>query len=257
MATSVKLPTRFGVVLGVMAWVCSIPASATTWVPVTRDDPILPGEHCEVSEPASWGSYIYQWPSKWDQVFWPFVDSHGLWSCAESGFVAFIGDFEGISDDERERIANYLQANPVDAEGGLALRPLLDRLEAIYALRDKEDAFRLRLLRVLAYWHENALDDPEAARRYRGRALEGIRHALEDPDLDPPRRMEYLFVAAAYSRWLGDVPASDEFILDLDVAIDAHGSGEAVDYAQYLSELARALPRITPGSRLAPKDESD
>lgn len=40
---------------------------ATTWGEAEVADPILTGETCQVSEPASYGSYIYHWPSKYDR----------------------------------------------------------------------------------------------------------------------------------------------------------------------------------------------
>ena len=52
------------------------------------------------------GSYVYEWPEKYDQVFFPVTDGQGLWACA-SGFVGVIGDIE-LSIPEKERIEEYL-----------------------------------------------------------------------------------------------------------------------------------------------------
>jgi hypothetical protein len=51
----------------------AIPTHATTWVEAKAKDPVS-GRSIEVQEPASYGSYIYHWPGKEDQVFWPYTD---------------------------------------------------------------------------------------------------------------------------------------------------------------------------------------
>jgi hypothetical protein len=101
-----------------------ISTQATTWGETEVDDPILDGEKCSVHEPASWGGYIYRWPSKYDQVFWPLTDIHGIWFCENSGFTAFIGDFDELSDIEVGHIKELLKAEykpPVTIESKLAL----------------------------------------------------------------------------------------------------------------------------------------
>jgi hypothetical protein len=82
-------------------------AFATTWGREERPDPVIDGATCAVSEPMSWGSYIYHWPSKYDQVFFPLTDEHGIWFCRESGFTAFIGDFE-LRPEEKAALAAHL-----------------------------------------------------------------------------------------------------------------------------------------------------
>ncbi len=49
----------------------AVPAWATTFVSVKKSDPIG-GEMVTVHDVISYGSYIYDAPSKYDQVFWPF-----------------------------------------------------------------------------------------------------------------------------------------------------------------------------------------
>lgn len=47
----------------------SINSFATTWSKLEVKDPIVKRKKCSVHEPNSYGNYIYQWPSKYDQVF--------------------------------------------------------------------------------------------------------------------------------------------------------------------------------------------
>ena len=77
----------------ILFFVCiSAPCNATTWSPSTVTDPIS-GKDCQVYRVASYGSYIYQWESQYDGVYWPYVDEHWRWDCQESGYISFGSDF--------------------------------------------------------------------------------------------------------------------------------------------------------------------
>lgn len=230
-------------------------AAATTWGRTKVKDPIQPRARCEVSQPQSFGSYIYHWPEKFDQVFWPLTESNGLWFCGSSGFVAFIGDFDGLSEAEVERIRAYLRSDEGKLGKVAELPTRLDRLEQVYALRDKDAHFRTVLPRVLAFHYENALGAPERAAAYRRQALVLMREQLADSTLGTQQRLEYLFVSAAYERWFGDVTASEALVAQLDDVLGAHSEGEHADYAEYLSELKQEITQITPGGKLAPVGE--
>lgn len=62
----------------------SAPVWATTWGETDVDDPIVKDAKCTVGSPGSYGSYIYGWPSKYDQIFWPVTEESGIWFCPES-----------------------------------------------------------------------------------------------------------------------------------------------------------------------------
>lgn len=83
-----KLCILFSVVILVSQFVFVI-----IWGEVEVVDFILIGEICQVFELVSYGSYIYYWLSKYDQVFWFYIDQYGIWVCEVFGFVGLIGDF--------------------------------------------------------------------------------------------------------------------------------------------------------------------
>jgi hypothetical protein len=84
---------------------------------------------------------------------------------------------------------------------------LLQLLQESYGQRQLDREFRIRLLRVLAYYYDARLHDFDAASRFRNDALALIEEALRT-DLEEGKRLEYLFVAAAYYRELGDAEKS-------------------------------------------------
>jgi len=113
---------------------------ATTWVPETVQDPIS-GTACSVHLIASYGSYIYSWPSKYDGVYWPHTDPNDIWFCAKSGYTSFANDFEELTPKETDRIREYLAKHYVQGDGEVSALQRLALLETIYGLRDKDDAF--------------------------------------------------------------------------------------------------------------------
>jgi hypothetical protein len=224
---------------------------ATTWgEPQPVPDPVRQNAKCYVAEPASYGSYIYQWPSKYDQVFWPLVDENGLWFCQESGFTAFIGDFK-VSPGERTALINALASyEPIRKP---SLNDKLQLLQKSYDARDVDARMKIRLLRVLAYYYEADLKDFAAARAFRREALDMIEAALQTV-LPDGERLEYLFVAAVYHRELGDQQRSQAALQSLDQALQQTTDENLAGYVSYLTELKKDLDRIVPGGPLAPQD---
>lgn len=220
---------------------------ATTWAKTTIRDPLANKKTCAVHEPSSYGGYIYQWESKYDQVFWPLIDPHGIWFCKHSGFTAFIGDVKDITPAQKTAIGAWLKQN---YRGDSSIQGQLRLIEGIYALRGGDDQFRNRLLRVLARWHQS-LGNVDAANRHRRQAFDGIKLALEGKLADQ-RALEYLYLAANYSRLFGDAEASDRYLAKLSVAIAGIKDDELKGFGDYLTELAKETPSIKPGGVLDP-----
>jgi hypothetical protein len=221
---------------------------ATTWGKKHKiDDPVQPGQSCVVQKPRSYGSYIYHADSKYDLVFWPLTDARGLWHCKHSGFVSLGGDFSGISEAEQQAINQYLGSTKAKRSD---TRSLLERMEAIYQLRSKSDDFDNRLLRVLARWHQQ-LGDDNKANAYRAKALSHLIVML-DTELPLDKRMEYLYVAANYSRQLGQSSQSDAYLEALSQAIDNAESEQEISTGTYFRGLMADTLLITEGGKIEP-----
>lgn len=226
--------------------------SATTWSDVQVDDPILVGETCAVHEPMSYGGYIYSWPSKYDLVFWPFTDHGGIWFCEKSGFTAFINDFDGMSEQEITNIRDYLAANPAPDD---SIQSKLRLLENIYELRNTDKAFDNRLLRTLARWYQD-LNEIELANEYRARALADMGSLLAEA-LEKRQKLGYLYVAASYSRQLGDIAGSDSYLRQFEDMAQSVTDEESQDMVVYLTKLVSTITDIKPGGMIDPEVESN
>jgi hypothetical protein len=227
-------------------------ATATTWTgPMPEPDPVRDGASCQVAKPMSSGSYIYGWPSKYDQVFWPLTDPKGIWFCEDSGFTAFIDDF-ALSAEEQQALAEHLPKVYQRGSDKPNLRQLLDLLQQSYARRTTKTEDRIRLLRVVAYYNDAQLQDYATATALRKQALELIGQALQT-QLKDGDRYEYLFVTAAYHREFGEVAKSDAALQSLKSALQGNKNKELNGFVDYLTELSNEVARIAPGGPLAPE----
>jgi hypothetical protein len=251
-----------GTLENLMSWIWNLPflavsilvappAQALTWSLRDIEDPIKPGATCRVAEPMSYGSYIFQSPSKYDLVFWPMTDLRSIGFCKESGFAAYAGDFEGLTNAEKAAIRSLLAASYRPGTRELSLFDALLLVEQSYSLRKKDRAFRIRLLRALAFMYEEG-GHFARAKVLREQALAAVRTALNGP-LNEQERLEYLFVCAAYEREFGRRKESDACLRLLDEALARSKDEKLKRYVEYLSELKADIPLISPGGTLAPK----
>lgn len=230
-------------------------AGAVTWAQREIHDPVS-GKICQVATLASSGSYIYDWPEKYDQVFVPVTAAEGIWFCEGSGFASFIGD-DKLGYVEKKRITAFLdrQTGSASEQSGIATR--LQRAEAIYGLRDLTPERRALVHRILAYDFESLADDPLRARQHRQAALAIMLDRLADESLTQGTRLEYLFVSANYLRESGDSARADRLLAQLEMQIANAGGSEVASYAAYLQSMLPAARTIAPGGRLAPATMAD
>lgn len=220
----------------------SWPAAAITLGQEDIPDPIKPGATCAVPVPGSYGSYIYDFPSKYDLVFWPHAAANMIWFCPESGFASFIGDADTLSDTDKAALTQHLAANYRKGATPPTELEKLALLRQSYAHRRQDEAPRIAMLRALGYMYE-AAGDAKNAEALRREALAAIHARLAGSDLDEQTRLEYLFVSAAYEREFGDPGA-------LGCAVESAGFGVGGSERRQAQELCRVSGQAT--SRCAP-----
>jgi uncharacterized protein (DUF2225 family) len=174
-------------------------ASGTTFISGKKIDPIG-GETVVVHDVVSWGGYIYDEPSKYDQVFWPFTDELWIWFCPSSGYASFGDDFDKLADDEKARLALWLKENYRPSEKPTTHKEKLAWLERVYSQRQKDRDFWCRFHRLMAYVHA---DDPQTGLAYVRKALPLLEEQLES-DPKGTARIQVLFLLGEYHRRLGD-----------------------------------------------------
>lgn len=185
--------------LFLLVWLFGQVAQATTISQGRVPDPFAEGEECEAPEIMSTGSYVYQWPSKYDFVFEPWVDL--IWYCEVSGYVSYPKDFDKLSMADVTAIGGFLSDRDFHLPKGEAgLQYVLDRMEALYALRVISLEDRAYFMRARAWLYQ---DNPHAD-AYRRLALDIHETILDEQDPQGWDLIVNHYVAGFYNWKLGD-----------------------------------------------------
>jgi tetratricopeptide (TPR) repeat protein len=182
------------------------PTFATTWAPSEKTDP-LTGEKVSAQEIMSYDSYIYNWPSKYDLVFWPLTDENWICLNPKNGYAAFNDDFERLSDEEKKVLTDWLAKNYKPAQPPTSHKEKLAWLEKVYGQRKMNDDFWCRFYRLMAYIDR---DDVNRSLAYVQKALPLLKRSL-DQDPKGTDRLEVLYLLGEYHRRLGESKKAEEY----------------------------------------------
>ncbi len=242
--------TRFLIAAIISAAVLSQPATATTWGESTVRDPVS-GTKIKVQEPMSSGSYIYSWPGKEDQVFWPMTADQWLWFNPKSGYGAFGDDFEKLEGEALERVKSWLAANYDETQPPSTRTELLAWLEQIYAQRGMDDDFWCYFNRLMAY--ELSKSDPEKSLEYVRKALPLLERELVNPESDGSR-IATLYLLGEYHRRLGHPDESRNYFDQVRSATYQDREGNTLVGSPYFVALVEEREKI--GGSSAPPTET-
>jgi tetratricopeptide (TPR) repeat protein len=222
--------------------------SATTWVNGKRIDPIS-GDEVIVKEIASYGSYIYRRPSKFDLVFWPLTDEKWIWLNSKSGYAAFGSDFEGLKDAEKLKLKKWLAENYDAAKPPVSHEEKLAWLEQVYAQREMSEYFWCRFYRLMAYVHRKNKNEKKSL-RYVNLALPLLKKAIIAKPKDI-RNIEVLYLLGEYNRRIGKIENSRAYFEKAKAAKYKDKDGTKRVGHPYFSKM------ITDRKRLQDQDVSD
>ena len=179
-------------------------AFATTWFRTQVTCPVC-GTVNEFQVPGSYGSYVYQEPSKLQYVFWPATTDKFLYTCKQCRLTAYMGDFEAVPREKVGELAKMLEQE-AKIEGPLVPYfeiPMVARLpitEKVYKVLGRDDTFWCEFRRVQGY-HLEAASRADEARAARLKALEIAQELLREPS---STRKETLVIAASMRKITGD-----------------------------------------------------
>src|SRR4029077_13749626 len=81
-----------GWIVPVLVLTAAVALLATTWGPVEVECPVCHTKNTFNSW-MSYGSYVYGWPSKFQNIYWPATDSNSLHTCKHCYLTLFMGDY--------------------------------------------------------------------------------------------------------------------------------------------------------------------
>ena len=179
-------------------------ALATTWFPKDVTCPVC-GAVNQFQIPGSYGSYVFQEPSKLQYVFWPATTDKFLYTCKQCRLTAYMGDFEAIPKENADELAKMLQRD-ASIDGPLVPYfeiPMVARLpiaEKVYKVLGRDDTFWCEFRRVQGY-HLEAASRADEARDARLKALEIAEKLLRETS---STGKETLVIAASMRKITGD-----------------------------------------------------
>lgn len=178
---------------------------ATTWVPVEKECPIC-GTKSRYFDIASYGSYVFDYPSKYEYIFWPYTDGKVVYSCRKCWFACFMWDFEDIPESKHNDIRKFLDSLDLhETNGDYYVVPMSYRLliaENIYRFLDKDDEFWCHFYRVMGY-HLAYEQKAAKAAKARTKAL-NIAETMLQAEENAGIKKELYLITGSMKYYLGD-----------------------------------------------------
>lgn len=155
---------------------------------------------------ASWGSYIYGAPSKYQFIFWPLTDGHVLYSCKKCYLSVLMWDFDKLPQNKLQEIQNALKGVEIKGDykryTAIPMSKRLEAAEKVYAVLQKDDYFWLEFYRVKGY-HYAAEKNQAKADEARKKALDLAMRMLNEKDQATPKK-ELWLISGAMKHFLED-----------------------------------------------------
>ena len=217
----------------------------TTWAPIELTDP-LSGDPVAAHDVMSYGGYIYHWPSKYGQVFWPFTDEKWICFNPENGYAAFNEDFETLSASEKKRLGPWLLRNYDPDRAPDSHEEKLAWLEKVYQQRDMDGEFWSAFYRLMAYVHGDA---PEKSMLYVWKALPLLENKLRSNPVGTDR-LETLYLLGEYSRRTGDIERARELLRQIkSVKYTDEDGRERTRHPYYVGLAKERMKLLRDGAR--------
>lgn len=234
---------------------CTLATSnAITWFPKEVTCPVCDTKNIFMQW-GSYGSYIYQYPSKYQLVFWPYTASPAWYSCKKCRYSTFMDHFEILSKDKIAAVKEALKEITLPAQTersekeSLESPPYLEipisarivAAEQIYrALGQTDPEFWSHHYRVVGYHfaREKHEKKAEEARRQALAFAEGLLNDKKHKD----QRKELLYIAGAMRHFLKDDPGALKDLTEAKELTFVNSKLEADQskgYDAYLSDVIK------------------
>lgn len=185
----------------VLILVLSSSAKATTWAPDEHTCQIC-GHTNVYYAAASWGSYIYQWPSKFQYIFWPLIDDESVYCCPKCHFSSYFWDFDSIPENKIDALTKHLATVKLQQEYNTYQDiPITTRLEIakdVYQILERNLEFWGQFHRVIAY-HYDAENNDAMAKEARLTSLNLTRQMLADTTYKGQEKYIFILIAAMHN----------------------------------------------------------
>jgi len=213
-------------------------AFASTWVDIELTCPVC-GTGNLFKKPASFGTYVYQEPSRFQYVFWPATTDTFLYTCRRCHLSAYMQDFSNVPPEKIAPLAAMLERDgALDGavipyyEIPMTLRLAIGR--RVYEELGRDTEFWCEFHRIAAY-HYAESSQPERAHDARATALAEARALL---DAEPAAsRKELLVIVAAMQFFTGDAAGARDSLSEAEQHTFQSADRESTALDAFLSSL--------------------
>lgn len=219
----------------------SLPVQATQWCPQKVICPLC-GTTNSFYVILSYGSYVYNWPSKFQYVFWPMTETEAVYSCKKCRVACFLYDFNETLKKRswaiRKKLSTVLFEKEDEDYLKIPITKKLERAEMVYSVLDKDFEFWCKFYRIMGY-HYDRNGDQIKAKAAQTKALKYARAMLKDEKYKGQEK-EILVISSAMHHFLGDDrEALSELIRAEVLTYTNKNAGEENEKGinSYLSEL--------------------
>jgi uncharacterized protein (DUF2225 family) len=175
--------------------------NATTWYPAKHTCPVCKYEG-EYQDIGSYGGYIYQWPSKYQYIYWPLTDIQSVYCCTKCHFSTYMWDFDSVPENKIDTLKLFLATVKIKkGYTGYLDIPMTTRLgiaENVYKILGRDTEFWCKFYRVLGYHYDEDKNTTQA-RESRLKSLGLARQMLVNPAYSGQEKEVLLIMAAMYN----------------------------------------------------------
>ncbi|NNE68176.1 MAG: hypothetical protein HKN33_16550 [Pyrinomonadaceae bacterium] len=209
--------------------VCSNSVSAITWIPKEFTCPI-DNEKNTFLVVGSYGSYIYNYPSKYQWLFFPDTSGNNFYMCKKCHLTTYMWDFDRFPKQKIEAVKKVLatiEQEKFTKYNKVAVTKRLEVMEKVYGELDKDEIWWERFNRIKGF-HYGKAGEADKARAARLKSLETIKSELNKGNSKTPKKILY-YVSGALKHFLNDdagARADFDKALQTRYAKDGAKSGE-------------------------------
>jgi hypothetical protein len=230
-----------GLALAVVLGVAGV-AMATTWAEVTRKCPVCETK-IQVREVASFGSYIYQWPSRLQMLFWPYTAGAAVHFCKHCHGAWFMGDVDELNPAQKEAIGKKLEKlreeQRAESYDEVPVAYRLKMAAALYGELGENDFFWSHFHRAVGY-QLHVAGDAKGAETARGKALKVTERMLAG-ELDDAQRKELLIVKTSMLYLTGKRDAALESVARAKGITVSESTNLSAEKAKNINEFLGAI----------------
>lgn len=150
-----KIILVFGVIFTITANL-----NATTWFPAEHTCPVCKHKQ-EYQEIGSYGGYIYNWPSKYQYVYWPLTDFPSVYCCLKCHFSTYMWDFDSIPGNMADTIKKLLSTVKLNKKYknyyDIPITTRLEIAEKVYQVLGRDKEFWCRFYRICGYHYSRGI----------------------------------------------------------------------------------------------------